>query len=275
MQPLIDGDVILYEVGFAAEAAWKFFLAEKLGDVNVPIDPPPFDFVYEILENRIANICAVAGATEAPLIYFTGKENFRYEIALSAPYKERLGVKPFHYYNIKTVLQFDHQTFENPRLEADDLIAIEMHRRPGEVICCTRDKDLRAVPGWHFGWELNNQPQFGPMLVEGFGEIMLSPKRDKIIGWGEKFFWSQMMTGDPVDTIPGIPKCGAVGAFKVVGPCLDSAEAFKSVSEAYRASYGDRWADVMLEQGRLLHMTRELHEDGSPVLWELPCAPTQ
>ena len=44
MQPLLDADVLLYEIGFAAETGWK-------GESN-----PPFDYVSELLDNRIGNI---------------------------------------------------------------------------------------------------------------------------------------------------------------------------------------------------------------------------
>lgn len=272
MKPLIDGDIILYEVGFAAEAGWRY-LHQAMGYTEgdyVPI--PPFDFVVDTLENRIESICREVESTEQPSIYFTGKGNFRESIATTAKYKERAGNKPFHYRNIKAYLYGTRDCHEVDGFEADDLIAIHLMERPGETICCTRDKDLRQVPGWHYGWELGNQPSFGPILVEGFGVINLNDKRNKIVGWGEKFFYSQMLTGDPVDTIPGIPGMGAVGAFKLVGNTQTAEEAFKAVLGAYKASYGLYFNEVMLEQGRLLWMTREVLPDGRPKLWELPYA---
>lgn len=270
MTPLIDGDIILYEVGFAAEAGWRY-LHQSMGYTDGDYPPlPPFEFVEQTLENRIESICREVESTEQPRIYFTGKGNFRESIATTQKYKERAGNKPFHYYNIKAHLYGTRDCYQVDGLEADDLIAIQLMEHPGETICCTRDKDLRAVPGWHYGWELGNQPSFGPILVEGFGAIRLSDKRDKIVGWGEKFFYAQMLTGDPVDTIPGIPKMGAVGAFKILEHALTSEDAFKAVVGAYKKAYGLYFNEVMLEQGRLLWMTRKLHEDGSPVLWELP-----
>jgi 5'-3' exonuclease len=76
--------------------------------------------------------------------------------------------------------------------------------------------------------------------------------------------------GDRVDSIPGLGKCGPVAAFNILEATTNSLEAFKAVLEAYKEVYeGDAEAQL-LEQGRLLHMTRYLHEDGSPVLWEFP-----
>lgn len=260
MQCLIDGDVLRYEIGFAAEAGWQ-----QAGF-------PPFDYVADLLHNKIDNICAITESTEKPIIYLTGKLNFRNEIAKLVPYKQRASNKPWHFRNLSAYLNavFDVRLQEG--LEADDLMAIEQTSRLGTdkpTIICTRDKDLRAVPGWHYGWELGNQPQFGPELVNHDGYVRLSGDRKSIKGTGLLFFYAQCLTGDAVDTIPGLPRCGAVAAFKLLEG-VDSQEAFKRVLGAYRGVYKDSAEERLLEQGRLLWMTRKLHPDGSPVLWELP-----
>lgn len=264
MQCLIDSDVLVYEVGFAAEAGWQ-----QSGF-------PPFDYVAELLDNRIANIVAIAGNADergelsSPILYMTGKGNFRYEIAKRTPYKERIGNKPWHYKNIKAYLKAKYHVIESDGLEADDLMAIEQSKRPLETIICTRDKDLRQVPGWHYGWELGNQPQFGPMLVDSVGLIKLSADRKTIKGYGETFFYSQCLTGDRVDSIPGLDGCGPVKAFDILDGAETLDECFKRVLEAYRGLYGDCAEEELLEQGRLLWMTRELTQEGKPVLWSLP-----
>ncbi len=265
MQPLIDGDVLLYEIGFAAEAGWK--------------SPgfPHFDYVADMFEMRLANLLAITEATQPPIFFFTGKTNFRTEIAKLSPYKARNSFKPFHYYNLKAYIRGKYEYRQVEGLEADDLMAIEQCKHDGNplyrgtpTIICTRDKDLRAVPGWHYGWELGNQPQFGPKFVSEFGNIELSLDRKSIKGEGLLFFYSQCLTGDKVDTIPGLPGCGVVYAFDKLSGCLTSQDAFKAVLEAYRSLYGASAEEQLLEQGRLLWMTRELDEEGKPVLWQLP-----
>jgi len=262
MQPLIDADVLRYEVGFAAEAGWQ-----QAGF-------PPFDYAAEILDNRIGNICAVVEAKHPPILYLTGKGNFRYEIAKRQPYKDRPSAKPWHFHNLTAYMLCKYNVIISEGMEADDLMALEQTRRmlggEPESIICTRDKDLRQVYGWHYGWELGNQPSFGPYNVTDFGEIKLSSDRKSIKGWGEKFFWSQCLTGDRVDSIPGIDGMGAVGAFNILERTKGTYEAFNAVLEAYRVVYGDDAEKELLEQGRLLYMTRKLNEDGTPVLWELP-----
>lgn len=258
MKPLIDADVLVYEAGFAAEAGW-----------NSP-GFPIFDYVAEMLDSRISNICAMVNATEPPILYLTGKGNFRESIAKRRQYKNRVGNKPWHYKNIKAYMQSKYDVVISEGMEADDLIAIEHTKNPGSTIICTRDKDLRSVPGWFYSWELGHQPSFGPEYIEDPGWLRLSDNRKKLSGTGSLFFYAQTLLGDGVDTVPGLPGYGPVKAFETLNGCLDTNEAFKRVLEAYRALYEANAEEELLEQGRLLWMTRELNEDGSAKLWEFP-----
>lgn len=259
MQPLLDADVLIYEVAFACVTA-------NGGEV------PPFDYAAEMFDSRVANICAMVDATEPPILYLTGKGNFRYEIAKTTPYKERAQEKPFHYYNLRAYAIGKHGAVVTVGMEADDALAIEATKKPNGTIICTRDKDLRSVPGNHYGWEVHNQPSFGPVKVDYLGKIELSKDRKKIVGTGILFFYAQILMGDRTDSIPGLPGCGPVQAFKTLDGCGSTMEAFKAVQEAYRALYeDDKKADeVLLEQGRLVHMTRYLDEWGNVILWEFP-----
>lgn len=259
MQPLIDADVLVYEIGYAAETGWR--------SITNASGVPPFDYVAELLDNRIANICAIVEATQPPILFLTGPGNFRFDIAKRQPYKERPSAKPWHYKNIKAYMESKYDCRVSHGIEADDLMAIEQTARPGDTIICTRDKDLRAVPGWHYGWELGNQAQYGPKIVEEFGTIQLSKDRKSIKGDGLLFFYSQCLTGDKVDTVPGLGGIGPVKAFEILEGSKTPNEALKRVYGAYKAVYGLSAYKELLEQGRLLWMTRKLREDGSPVLW--------
>jgi 5'-3' exonuclease len=148
-------------------------------------------------------------------------------------------------------------------------MSIEQTVRGDETIICTRDKDLRSVDGWHYGWELGEQPSFGPFRVDGYGAIFLSDDRKKVTGYGLKFFLSQCLTGDRVDSIPGLPKCGPVAAFDILANTNTYAEGLEAVVEAYSRRYAECAYMDLEEQGRLLWMTRKLNEDGSPVLWDV------
>jgi len=215
----------------------------------------------------------MVGATEKPILFLTGATNFRTEIAKFRPYKQRNSLKPWHYKNIKAYIKgkYEHSIVEG--LEADDLMGIaqtEALRKEVPTVICSRDKDLRAVPGWHYGWELGRQPQYGPKFVQGLGELRLSDDRKSVKGEGLLFFYSQCLTGDSVDTVPGLLGCGPVNAFNLLSTCQSEYEAFNRVLEAYRTLHGGLAEDMLLEQGRLLWMTRELDAEGKPILWQFP-----
>ena len=259
IQPLIDSDVLVYEVGFGCETGWE-------GD-----DPPPFERAKDMLEYRVNNICATVEATEPPIMFLTGKGNFRYDIAKRTPYKARPGNKPFHYYNLKAYIKGMYDYRESEGMEADDLMAIDQSTRPEETIICTRDKDLRAVEGWHYGWECGNQPSFGPMLVDTLGSLRLSEDGKKLHGTGQSFLHSQCLTGDTVDSIPGLGgRTGPVKAYKILKDCKTVEELHIAVLSSYTNMYGEELGkEHMLEQMRLLNMTRELI-NGNPVIWSFP-----
>jgi len=267
MQVLLDADILRYECAAAAESGWQ---SEGL---------PPFDYAANLLDERINNICAIVGATAPPILYLTGKGNFRYDIAKRQPYKSRPSVKPFHFHNLTAYMRSKYDAIISEGMEADDLMAIEQTRRirlhagpleETESIICSRDKDLRGVPGNFYCWELGAQPSYGPVLINSLGSLQLSEDGKKLSGTGERFFYAQCLMGDPTDSIPGLRGTGPAKAFKILQATTTLPEAFKAVLEAYRAVYEEAAEAELLEQGRLLWMTRELHPDGKPVLWELP-----
>lgn len=275
MQPLIDGDILAYEIGAIAQ-----FTDERTGEFV----PRPWDWVVETLEQRINDICMAVGATGKPIIYLTGdpvlhqmkrrlrpslpdyKPNFRIEVAKLRAYKEgRKTEKPLHYNNIRAYLVGVHNAFVAIGCEADDELAIEQTKRPTETIICTRDKDLRQVPGWHYGWESGLQGEFSPHEYDGLGVIELdrSGSAPKIRGGGFKFFCSQLLTGDPVDTVPGLPKYGPVKVANTLSDAQSVPELLSLVQREYERVYPDTWRENLREQCDLLWMVRHRNEDGT------------
>ena len=272
MHALIDADILRYEVGYAAETGWQ---AEGI---------PSWDYVQEVLEERLQRIIHGSGATSSTL-YLTEGHTFRYDIATVKPYKgTRKDVKPWHYNNLSVYMKDVLGAEVVTGIEADDAMAIEQVKNAKEMsydandwfsddvreptIICTRDKDLRQVPGWHYSWEMYNQPEWGPFFVDGERhDLELNEKRNKVKGTGLSFFYSQLITGDTVDNIPGLPGKGAVVAHDALNECADQLECVK---EMYEEHYGSEWEERMLEQGQLLWMVRRLHNaDGSPLTWEI------
>lgn len=111
MKPLIDGDVLLYEVGFACE-----YGKEEI---------PSFEYVKEVMDGRINDICEAVQASSQPTLYLTGTGNFREKIAKRKEYKgNRNKEKPFHYENLKAYLKACYDAVVVDGMEADDAMAI-------------------------------------------------------------------------------------------------------------------------------------------------------
>lgn len=262
MQALIDADILLYEVGFACQ-----YKDEETGDIV----PSSLEDVVKCVDEKVALIQELTWADVEPILYLTGKNNFREKIAVTKEYKgNRVAAKPFHYNNIKGYIKSNYNTVIADGLEADDLLAIEQTKRKGEgCIICSRDKDLRMVEGWHFGWECGRQPQFGPQQVDRLGELILDDK-GKIRGTGLHFFYSQLITGDTVDNIQGLKGQGDKAAFKCLEGCTTEREMYEAVRALYEEKVGEDWLALLKENAYLLWMVRELNENGSPVMWTPP-----
>lgn len=278
MQPLIDGDILVYEIGATAQ-----YLNEA-GEII----PRPWDWVEEAIDYKIRDICKAVGATQKPIVYLTGDQylwnmkrrvrpslpiygpNFRIAMAVSKEYKGGRKVdKPLHYNNIRAYLIGVYDAFVSIGCEADDEMAIEQTRRNNNPelcpsIICTRDKDLRQVPGWHYGWECGRQGEFGPIEYDRLGIIILdrSKSSPKIVGGGFKFFCSQLFTGDPVDSIGGLAGYGPVKVPSILDSCTTTGEALDRVREEYQVVYGEAWKTQLREQSNLLWMIRERDEEG-------------
>ena len=278
MRAIIDGDILRYEVGFGAETAWRGIVGDGLDvmkDAAIAADPiPSFDFVKEMMIQRIAWIQAEVEATSST-IYLTEGDTFRFQLAKLKPYKgTRKGEKPWHFNNL-TVFMRDVLGCKMIRgIEADDAMAID-HLQDAEAILCSRDKDLRQVPGLFFSWELGAQPSFGPVMIDDVGEIELKKDRKDIKGTGYAFFAAQLLIGDKADNIPGLPKCGPVAAYAALSAVIErnmnpadmKQDLMECVIDLYRGHYGDEWEEQLLEQGRLCWLLRELNPDGSVPLW--------
>jgi hypothetical protein len=286
MTPLIDGDILLHELGWSGE-----FKDKDTGE-SVLLD---FKLVAEMLDKKIELICQDVGATTPPIIYITDSEkltalinregrwlgkplrvytpNFRYAVAKTQPYKgNRNNPKPFHFYNIIAYLRFNYDVrISENGYEADDMIVMEQMRRDDTIIC-SRDKDLRIAPGLHFSWECGKQPSIGPHFTDRIGELSLVRKLDakgkvestELKGYGLKFFYSQMLTGDTADHIPGLSRVGAVAAYNLLNELSSEEEIYEAVKAAYIDKMGDEAKDYFLEQANLLWMIQEVGQHYKP-----------
>jgi hypothetical protein len=280
MQPLIDMDILLHEIGWASQKVEDLPTGEK-GEVI-----QPFNTVAAWFDEKIQEICLAVGTlgyrADPPILFYTVGHNFRYDIAKSKPYKgTRKDLKPFHFKNLIAYATANYEVRAIEGLEADDAICIEQMTRththpsktdpfyltePNATIICSRDKDLKQCLGWHYGWECGLQPSFGPRFVTYLGELSLQETPLKLNGTGISYFYAQLLMGDSVDNIPGCPGIGPRKAYNLLSGLDSKLEMFKAVKQAYKDAGKDE--EYLLEQGRLLWMIREV--DLGPVMWDFP-----
>lgn len=237
----IDGDIVCYRVASAAQKNEES-LDEALAGARAALQ-------------TIINQCGDEG-----IIYLTDSaSNFRIAEASEAfPYKgHRKDVeRPPLLDNIKQWMIDEFDAELQVGQEADDALSIGAVQHGHGI--ATLDKDLDGCPGWHYNW------------VKETTYHVTEEEADR-------FFYTQLLTGDSTDNIPGLFKrTGKKAMAKIKDPLQEMstpAEMYEYVKQVYldaveeKAMLSDE-ADVtrwLLQQGRCLWMRREEGE-----LWAAP-----
>ena len=209
---LVDGDIVAYRAAAAAEktkyaVTWaydevEFFdgareakaRAEFLGDGIVwsRKELEPESHALQCLESTME---AVSRRFPEAIIqvYLSGERNFRDQVWRTKRYKgNRTAEKPRHLEAVRQALISRWFAVVSQNQEADDDIGIASGN---DTIVVSTDKDLDQIPGWHYNWVKE--------------ELYYVTPED-----AEKYFWEQVISGDPVDNIPGLPGWGPVKARK-------------------------------------------------------------
>lgn len=255
---LVDVDVLVYEAAFSAQrtlykwqgrvyqnaAEWKADVEKRKLNVKEErekresyIEVLPENVAEQSADKKLKDIIEAAGGGKSTLI-MSGDHNYREEYAVTKKYKGNRDAveKPRHYQHIRSYYIEKHGCEVTSGIEADDAIGIEITRN-AEAVVCSIDKDLNQLPGRHYDW--NKKLRY---MV------------DKING--HRWFWTQMLTGDSTDNIPGLPgygdKCAEVEKLreaKTVGGQV------KIVLDAYQKE--GQSMKYLNEQGVLLWMQRK------------------
>ena len=227
MHALIDLDILCYEMGNAKDP-----------DTGFPLSWP---LVQWRVDERIQGILEATEA-ESWQGYLTGSGNFRDMVGTIRPYKgtRDRSERPFWYEGVYRYLERDRGATVIHGMEADDGISIDSG---DDTIICSRDKDLLQVPGWHYIWPGYEQQERPPFYVSDLE--------------GLRFFYSQLLTGDTADNIPGLYNVGPKSACVArVNQADNELDMFKEVKEQYELRFGSYWDMFMCENGQLLWLLR-------------------
>jgi 5'-3' exonuclease len=226
MKALVDGDIIVYQGGFASDQQ-KYTVrgadfqykkdavahAKKIGFdpalIKKSITSEPVAHCLHSIKKMIEGICHNVDATDK-LILLSGKANFRDDLYPAYKANRDRTQKPTHYEDIRQYLVDVHKADVIVGSEADDALGWWQYKDyiassgdplKAETCICTIDKDLDQVPGWHFNWRLD----------KGKGVMYWVDEADAL-----HWFFQQWLVGDTADNIPGVPGIGNKTAEKLM-----------------------------------------------------------
>lgn len=264
---LIDGDNLIYSVGFSTQHTFyelynkgelylTFDYSKQLWDfiegcsqefldaseVRERVEVEPVSHAFHSLDEMINSIMKKVSGVEY-IIYYGGKDNFREQIATIQKYKGNRNPdqRPIYYEELKLRLKSKYGAIQAQGQEADDELGIkftELRNKGLDCILCTKDKDLNMIPGLHFN--MNNDKIFNVTEEEAI-----------------KFFYTQMLTGDTVDNIRGCKGIGPKIAQRLLKDLTTEEEMYAVVLESYKKCYEDKAEEALLETGRLLWIRKQ------------------
>ena len=233
MIALIDGDILVYECGFSSDAnAKKEYLEAHLAKHKEQLRPEeleeyldarePVEYALKIVKNKLAELIEMVEADSFE-IYITGDDNYRMEILPDYKANRDPTHKPHWYKEIKEYLINFQGAIVVEGIEADDILGIRQCEETDDWTCiCSKDKDLDCIPGWHYNWS-PSKVELGVYWVEEVEAL--------------RFFYTQCLTGDTTDNIPGIFKLTGKKATKKLKEPLQrmytELEMYNHVKEAY------------------------------------------
>ena len=275
MKVLIDGDSLVYTIGFASQKnIWQVYDVDQpelihyeneskplclsyiedqegsLGvlDVCRRIEVSPVEHAFHSLKVIIQKIAQRAKANSYK-IYLTGKGNFRNDVATIMGYKHnRLDAeKPALYQEIRDYLVQHHKATVVTGMEADDALSI-VHARSvsGDPINVSNDPNhpvyrhpdeciIAAIDK-----DLRNIPgkhiNFDKRVAENDEYKFIVISEEE----GRRAFWKQVLTGDSSDNILGIPGMGPKKADAVLDAVTSQSEEdyFWAVYGEYKRVFG-------------------------------------
>ena len=213
---LIDADILVYRIGYSTQDLPE---DQALRRLNGFIE----DLFTQLRRNR----------EEVNYdLYLTGSTNFRFDYAVTAPYKgNRKSEKPVHFKAIREHLLTKWDAILTVDEEADDAIAIAATLHGDDSITVSLDKDFDQVKGWHYNFAKKN--------------LYYVTEEE-----GLNFLYRQVLMGDAVDNIIGVRGIGKVKSAKLLEDCVTEIEYYDKVVELMGC--GER----VIENLRLLYLRR-------------------
>lgn len=217
---LIDADILIYRIGFATNEEDESTAIRTMAG-----------FLEDLLLLDLPEV-------QTWELFLTGKNNYREQYAVTAPYKgNRKSEKPVHYHLLREYLSLSWGAHVVEGMEADDMLAIKATTLGDSSVIVTLDKDLDQVEGWHYNFVKKNK--------------YFIDKAQGLLN-----FYMQMLTGDTVDNIKGVRGIGPKKALKLMEG--------KSEAEMWAVAVEHLGEERAIENAHLLYMLRTPDERWAP-----------
>lgn len=199
MHGIVDGDLLVYRIGYSSEDVNERLALFRLRD-----------YFQSILEKLLLT---------SHNTYITSGDKSNYRYALDSSYKaNRKQPKPKHYDFLRESLEnnniFNTEVVFN--MEADDAIGIKASSFKSKKDYCiiTLDKDLIQIPGWHYNF-VKEKKFYVPEATS------------------KRWFYKQLLLGDSADNIEGIIGIGEQLANNLIDVCNTEEEMYCVVHHIY------------------------------------------
>lgn len=282
MQALIDGDILVYRIGFACQKTryfitgyesngWKdidlgtkktkakIYAAEHgytLDDIDSQLEVEPIENCLHSVKVAIEAIIAETKATSYRL-FLTGKGNFREELVDYYKMNRKDATKPHYYEDIRNYMMKHWNAEMQEGQEADDALSIAqwpVWKNTIDKTTCiaTIDKDLLNTPGWNYNF-VKKEMTF---ITEEQADLN---------------FYSQLISGDMTDNIPGLFQITGTKAlakyFEPLAYMENTTNMFNYVLLTYAGLFCDMDTDNQFEEAEILGAVLEKLKETGILLW--------
>jgi len=241
---LLDGDVLVYKVGFAAEVNTDWGNGLHTWHAKVEEATPTMDKLIAELKDVLR--------ADAVVVALTCHNTVNFRKAFWPAYKEnRRNVrKPLLWKALREYLVKNYDTRVKDSIEADDILGI-LATQPNtgqRRIIASIDKDFRSIPGEYYNMK---------------DRILETITEDE----ADQNFYRQILTGDAVDNYPGIKGCGPVKAARILAGAHPN-DRWACVVSAYK--HAGLTEEDALVQARCARILRACDYDSTlkqPIPW--------
>jgi len=225
---LVDADIVTYQFAVVNENEIQW--DEDTTSKTVNLDRALFQ-----IDNFMKNIKKKTKASKALMCFSSIEPNFRYSV-LSTYKHNRIKEKPELFMEVRKYIEENYYYRMMPKLEADDVMGILSTLNPEQMVIATIDKDLLQIQGHHYNWRKDEY-------------VYITQEQ------ADKFFFKQILKGDPTDGYSGVPYIGEKRAEDILIKALaDEEDIWEAILEAYEAK--NLTEEDALQQARVAKILR-------------------